>query len=66
MSYKYHLCPFEDGNYAIVEINYIGNDTNSNINIDKSRLDTIPYNENDRMIGCNCMKCKQQKLINEI
>ena len=66
MSYKYHLCPFEDGNYAIVEINYIGNDANSNINIDKSRLDTIPYNENDRMIGCNCKKCKQQKLINEI
>ena len=49
MSYKYHLCRFEDGNYAIVEINYIGNDTNSNINIDKSRLDTIRYNENDRM-----------------
>ena len=66
MSYKYHLCRFEDGNYAIVEINYIGNDTNSNINIDKSRLDTIRYNENDRMIGCNCKKCKQQKLINEI
>ena len=47
MGYKYCLCRFEDGNYAIVEINYIRNDKNLNINIDKSKLDTIPYDEND-------------------
>ena len=40
MSYKYRVCPFEDENYAIVEINYIGNDMKPNIDIDKSRLDT--------------------------
>ena len=47
MGCKYRLCPFEDGNYAIVEINYIRNDKNLNINIDKRRIDTIPYDEND-------------------
>ena len=47
MGYKYRLCRFEDGNYAIVEINYIRNDKNLNINIYKSELDTIPYDEND-------------------
>ena len=40
MGYKYRVCPFEDENYAIVEINYIGNDMKPNIDIDKSRLDT--------------------------
>ena len=40
MSYKYRVCPFEDENYGIVEINYIGNDMKPNIDIDKSRLDT--------------------------
>ena len=56
MDYKYRVCPFEDGNYAIVEINYIGNDTKPNIDVDKSRLDTIPYDDNDCMIGCKCNK----------
>ena len=55
-----------DGNYAIVEIKYIGNDMKPNINIDKSRLDTIQYDDNDCMIGCKCNKCKQYKLINQI
>ena len=27
MGYKYRVCLFEDGNYAIVEINYIGDNT---------------------------------------
>ena len=49
MGYKYRVCPFEDGNYARAQ-NYIDNDRNSNITIDKSRLDTIPYDEED---DCN-------------
>ena len=28
------------------------------IDIYKSRLDTIPYDDNDCMIGCKCNKCK--------
>ena len=55
-----------DGNYAIVVIKYIGNDMKPNINIDKSRLDTIQCDDNDCMIGCKCNKCKQYKLINQI
>ena len=35
-------------------------------NIDKSRLDTIQYDDNDCMTGCKCNKCKQYKLINQI
>ena len=66
MGYIYRVCPFEDGNYAIVEINYIGNDTKPNIDIDKSRLDTIPYDDNDCMIGCKCNKSKKWKLVNKI
>ena len=58
MGYKYRVCPFEDGNYAIVEINYIGNNMKPDINIDKSRLDTIPYDDKDCMLGCKCNKCK--------
>ena len=60
MVYKYRVCPFEDGNYAIIEINYIGNDMKPNIDIDKSRLDTNPYDdEDDCLIGCKYNKCKQ-------
>ena len=55
-----------DGKYAIVEIKYIGNDMKPNINIDKSRLATAQYDDNDCMIGCKCNKCKQYKLINQI
>ena len=66
MGYKYCACPFEDGNYAIAEINYIGNDTKPNIDIDKSRLDTIPSDDNDCMIGCKCNMCKQWKLVSKI
>ena len=57
MGYKYRVCPFENGNYAIIEINYIGNDVKPDINIDKRRLDVIPYNyEDDYLIGCKCKK----------
>ena len=58
MGYKYRVCPFEDGNYAIVEINYIGNDMKPDTNIDKSRLDTISYDDKVCMLGCKCNKCK--------
>ena len=52
MEYKYPVSPFEDGNYAIVETNDIGNYMKPNINIDKSRLDTSPYDEEyDCLIG---------------
>ena len=38
-----------------------------NINIDKSRLDTSPYDqEDDCLIGCICNKCKQWELVNKI
>ena len=37
MSYKYCVCPFEGGNYNIVEINYIGNNMKPNIEIDRGR-----------------------------
>ena len=47
MGYKYRVYPFEDGNYAIVEINYIGNEVKPDISIDKSRLDIIPYDNKD-------------------
>ena len=51
--------PFGDGNYAIVEINYIGTDMKPNIDIHKSRLDTIPYDdEDDCLIAYKCNKCK--------
>ena len=66
MVYKYRVCPFEDGTYEIIEINYIGNDTKPNIDIDKIRLDTISYDDNGWMIGCKCNKCKQWKLVNKI
>ena len=61
--YQYGLqiswIPFEDGNYAIVEINYIGIDMKPNIDIDNSRLDTIPYDhEDDCLIAYKCNKCK--------
>ena len=60
IGYKYRVCPFQDGNYAIAVINYIGNDRKPNIDIDKSRLDIIPYHEEDDcLIGCKCNKCKQ-------
>ena len=53
-------------NFAIAEINYIGNDIKPIIDIDKSRLYIIPYDdEDDCLIGCKC-KCKQWKLINGI
>ena len=35
MGYKYRVRPSEDGNYPIVELNYIGNDVKADINIDK-------------------------------
>ena len=48
MGYKYgYKYPFDDGNYAIVEINHIGNDIKPNIDIYKSRLDVIPYDDKD-------------------
>ena len=60
MGYKYGVWPFEDEHYAIVEINYIGNDMKPDIRIDKSGLDTILYDdEDDCLIGCKCNKCKQ-------
>ena len=58
MGYKYSVSSFEDGNHAIKEINYIRNDMKPIIDIYKSRLDTIPYDDNDCMIGCKCNKCK--------
>ena len=67
MGYKYRVRPFEDGNYAIAEINYIGNDMKLTINIDKSRLDTTPHDdEDDCLIGCKCTKCKQWEPVNGI
>ena len=43
MGYKYRVwISFEDGSYAIVEINCTGNDMKHNIDIDKSKLDVIP------------------------
>ena len=67
MGYKYLLSRFEEGNYSIVEINYIGNDTKPNIDIDKSRLDIIPYDDNDDcLICCKCKRFKQWKLANRI
>ena len=67
MVYKYRVCPFNDGNYAVVEINHIGNDKKPNINIHKSRLTVIPYDdEDDFLIGCKCKKCKQWELVNGI
>ena len=58
MDYKYRVCLFEDGNYAIVEINYIDNDMKADIIIDRSKLDIIPYDHNDCIIGCKCNKCR--------
>ena len=68
MGYKYrYKYPFEDGNYAIVEINYIGNDIKPNIDIYKSRLDVIPYDDKDDcLIRRKCNKCKLWKLGNKI
>ena len=67
MGYKYCVCPFEDGNYAMVGINYIGDNTKPNTDIDKSRLDTTSCDEEDDcLIGCKCNKCKQWKLTNKI
>ena len=62
--YKYRVCPYEDGNYVIVEINYIGNDVKPDINIDKSRLDVIPYD--DCLRGDKRNKWKQWELVNGI
>ena len=64
MGYKYRICPFGDGNYAIVEINYIGNDMKPDINIDRTRIDVISYDDNDCTTGCKCNKCKLWKLSN--
>ena len=36
------------------------------VEIDMGRLDVIPYDDNDCMIGCKCNKCKQWKLINKV
>ena len=68
MGYKYrYKYPFEDGNYAIVEINYIGNDIKANTDICKSRLDVIPFDDKDDcLIRCKCNKCKLWKLANKI
>ena len=67
MEYKYRVCPFEDENSAIVEINYIVDDTKPNIDIDRSRLGIIPYdNEDDCLIGCKYNKCKQWELVSGI
>ena len=67
MGYKFRVCPFEDGNYATVEMHYIENDMKPNINIDESRLDAIPYDEKDGcMVGCKSNKCKLWKLINKV
>ena len=66
IGYKYRVCPFEDGNYAIVEINYIGNNTKPKIDIDKKRSDIICYDDDDCLIGCKCNKCKQWELANRI
>ena len=66
MGYKYRACLFEDGNYAIVEVNQIGNDVKPDINIDKSRLDVIPYEDEDEcLIDCKFNKSKQWKLVNQ-
>ena len=67
MGYKYRVCPFKDGNNPIVEINCIRDNTNSDINIDKSRLDSIPYDdENKCLIGCKCNKYKQWEIVSRI
>ena len=66
IGYKHRVCPFEEGNYSIAEINYFGNDVEANIEIDRGRLDVIPYDDNDCVIGCKCNKCKQSKLINKV
>ena len=47
IGYKYRVCPFEDGKYAIVKIEYTDTNKKPNIEIDKNRLDIIPYDEND-------------------
>ena len=66
MRYKYGVCPFEKSNYSIVKINYIENDKEANIEIDMGRLDVIPYDDNDCMVGCKCNKCKRWKIINKV
>lgn len=58
IGYKYRVCPFEDGKYAIVKIEYTDSNKKPNIKIDKSRLDIISYDDNDYMLGCKCNKCK--------
>ena len=64
---KYWVCLFEDGNYVIVEINCIGDNTKSNIDVGKSRLDVIPNDEEDDCKQCNkCKQCKQWELVNGI
>ena len=46
---------------------FLYNNTKPNIDIDTSRLDIIPYDdEDDYLIGCKCNKCKQWKLSNRI
>ena len=52
--------------YAIVEINYIGNNTKPNIDTDKKRSDIIRYDDDDCLIECKCNKCKQWELANRI
>ena len=51
MGYKYgYKYPVEDRNYAIVEINHIGNDIKPNIDIYKTTLDVIPYDDKDEIV----------------
>ena len=50
-----------------MEINSIGTDMKSNIDIDKSRLDIIAYDEKDDcLIGFKCNNCKQWELVKGI
>lgn len=64
IGHKYRVCHLDDDNYAIVEINYIGCDTKPIIDIDKNRLDVIPFDDkDDYLIGCKCNKYKQRKLV---
>ena len=58
IGYKYRVCLFEDGKYAIVKIEYTDSKKKPNKKIDKSRLDIISYDDNDYILGCKCNKCK--------
>ena len=63
IGYKYRVCPFEDGKYAILKIEHTDTNKKPNIEIDKNRLDIIPYDENDCMLGYKCNKCKYEGLL---